>query len=227
VFGKLQIIVFLLFGGDIISRHLRNFIVISIIALVSMSPCFGANQFNINPTSSIINNAYYEPIKNICTKVIDKLPIVDKDNVTALLEKKKAFKPIVVKTSEIYKISNAGLEGLVKLQKYMNKHFNHVDGGPTTATGVEEYGYGDCWGLADWAAKKLFKKGYTTRIVEGKSSLSNNHRWVQVLIDNDWINFDSSLVTKKYGSQPYYHTCAKVRSVIKTFNQTSTYLNNI
>ncbi|MBC7090015.1 MAG: hypothetical protein H5T37_06485, partial [Methanobacteriaceae archaeon] len=59
--------------------------------------------------------------------------------------------------------------------------------------------------------------GYTVRIVQGASVEASNHRWVQVLINGNWINFDPSLVTRKYGGQPYYHTCASVSKIIATY----------
>ena len=109
-----------------------------------------------------------------------------------------------------------GTTGLVVLQKYMNRNLNHRSGGPHTATGVVKAKVGDCWGLADWAAKQLKANNYKTRIVQGASSAASNHRWVQVYINGKWVNFESSLVTKRYGSKHYSKTCAKVSKVVKT-----------
>jgi len=109
----------------------------------------------------------------------------------------------------------SGTDGLLKLQKYMNKNFNHRSGGPHTAAGVERTGFGDCWGLAEWAAKQLKVNGYDVRIVQGPTSASSNHRWVQANVDGKWINFESSLVTKRYGSKHYTTTCAKVSKIVK------------
>jgi len=114
------------------------------------------------------------------------------------------------------KLNLSGTEGLLKLQKYMNKNFNHASGASHTAAGVEKTGYGDCWGLADWAAKTLKANGYeNVRIVQGATSSASNHRWVQVKIDGKWINFESSLVTKRYGSKHYTTTCARVSTIVK------------
>ncbi|MBZ9571170.1 transglutaminase domain-containing protein [Methanobrevibacter sp. TMH8] len=109
-----------------------------------------------------------------------------------------------------------GKKGLTLLQKYMNKHLNHRDGGPSTFAGVVKSKVGDCWGLADWAAHQLQANNYKTRIVQGATSASSRHRWVQVSIDGKWINFESSLVTKKYGSKSYSKTCARVSKIIRT-----------
>ncbi|MDI9624143.1 MAG: pseudomurein-binding repeat-containing protein [Methanothermobacter sp.] len=110
-----------------------------------------------------------------------------------------------------------GIEGLQILAKYINKNLNHQYGAATTAEGVERTGRGDCWGLSAWTAKVLHDNGYTVRIVQGASVEASNHRWVQVLINGKWINFDPSLVTRKYGSKPYYTTCASVRQIIATY----------
>jgi len=111
-----------------------------------------------------------------------------------------------------------GKAGLTVLQKYMNRNLNHRGGGPHTFAGVVKSKVGDCWGLAEWAAKQLQANNYKTRIVQGASSGSSRHRWVQVYIDGKWINFESSLVTKKYGSRHYSKTCARVSKVVKTYN---------
>ena len=114
------------------------------------------------------------------------------------------------------KLNNlAGTDGLLKLQKYMNRHFNHRGGGPHTAEGVERTGFGDCWGLADWAAKQLKANGYDVRVVQGSTGAAANHRWVQAKVDGNWINFESSLVTKRYGSKHYTTTCARVSTIVK------------
>jgi len=111
-----------------------------------------------------------------------------------------------------------GKAGLTVLQKYMNRHLNHQTGGPSTFAGVVKAKVGDCWGLAEWAAQQLKTNDYKCRIVQGASSAASNHRWVQVYIGGKWINFESSLVTKKYGSKNYSKTCARVSKIIKTYN---------
>lgn len=120
------------------------------------------------------------------------------------------------KTSSSSSLNNlSGKSGLSTLQKYMNKKFNHRSGGSSSAAGLERTGTGDCWGLAEWAAKKLSANGYVTRIVQGASSSSSRHRWVQVRLDGGWVNFESSLITKKYGSKHYSKTCARVSTIVK------------
>jgi len=109
----------------------------------------------------------------------------------------------------------SGFEGLSALQKYMNANFNHQSGGPSTAEGVSKSKVGDCWGLAEWAGRQLKASGYEVRIVQGASSAASNHRWVQVRLDGKWINFESSLVTKRYGSKHYSTTCASVSKIVR------------
>ena len=109
----------------------------------------------------------------------------------------------------------SGYEGLDKLQKYMNENLNHQGGGPHTFEGVVKAKVGDCWGLAEWAAQQLKANNYEVRIVQGASSSASNHRWVQVKLDGKWINFESSLVTKRYGSKHYTSTCASVSKVVR------------
>ncbi len=111
-----------------------------------------------------------------------------------------------------------GTAGLVTLQSYIYKNLNHQYGASTTAAGVESTGLGDCWGLSAWTAQVLHDNGYTVRIVQGSSVEASNHRWVQVSVGGTWVNFDPSLVTKKYWwGQSYSVTCASVSSVIATF----------
>jgi transglutaminase-like putative cysteine protease len=104
------------------------------------------------------------------------------------------------------------------LANYISKHLNHVDGGPSTAEGVERTGYGDCWGLSDWSAKILSENGYPVRIVQGPNSYSSNHRWLNVEVDGKWITFEPSLVTAHYGHKRYTRTCASLELIVESFN---------
>ncbi len=119
-------------------------------------------------------------------------------------------------SKKLPKVGNlSGKTGLTKLQKYMNRNLNHRSGGSHSASGVAKTRRGDCWGLAEWAAKELRYNNYKVRIVQGASSAASNHRWVQTKISGKWINFESSLVTKRYGSKHYSKTCARPNKVIK------------
>lgn len=111
-----------------------------------------------------------------------------------------------------------GITGLDILAKYINQNLNHRSGAAHTAEGVEKTGLGDCWGLSDWAAKVLSANGYPVKVVQGSTSASSRHRWLNVFVNGKWITFEPSLVTKKYGSKHYTTTCAKVSSVVATYN---------
>ncbi|WP_320056870.1 transglutaminase domain-containing protein [Methanothermobacter thermautotrophicus] len=111
-----------------------------------------------------------------------------------------------------------GDEGLEKLASYINKNLNHRSGGPHTAEGVEKTGYGDCWGLSDWAARKLAANGYKVKVVQGATSASSRHRWLHVYSEDRWTSFEPSLVTKRYGSKHYTATCGRATTVVKTYN---------
>ena len=111
-----------------------------------------------------------------------------------------------------------GDEGLERLAGYINMNFNHRSGGPHTAEGVEKAGYGDCWGLSDWAAKKLAANGYKVKVVQGATSASSRHRWLHVYSEGRWTSFEPSLVTKRYGNKHYTATCGKTNTVVKTYN---------
>ncbi|MDI9614425.1 MAG: transglutaminase domain-containing protein [Methanothermobacter sp.] len=111
-----------------------------------------------------------------------------------------------------------GDEGLEKLASYINRNFNHRSGGPHTAEGVERTGYGDCWGLSDWSAKKLAANGYKVKVVQGATSASSRHRWLHVYSEGRWTSFEPSLVTKRYGSKHYTATCGRATTVVKTYN---------
>jgi len=111
----------------------------------------------------------------------------------------------------------SGLSGLSKLAAYINQNFNHRYGAATTAAGVERTGYGDCWGLSDWAAQILVKNGYDVKIVQGASPESARHRWLEVLVDGSYVRFDPTMVTKKYGSKHYSTNIATKYTTIASY----------
>ncbi|SCG85964.1 transglutaminase domain-containing protein [Methanobacterium congolense] len=111
-----------------------------------------------------------------------------------------------------------GRQGLKTLAFYLQQNFNHRKGASKTAHGVIATGYGDCWGLSDFAVEVLTKNGYTVKLVQGRSSQSNAHRWLEVqLEDGSWTTFDPSLVTKKYHYKPYWYRCAQKNQVLGVY----------
>lgn len=159
--------------------------------------------------------------KNVVTGVkasaaTNKTVSTGSTSVSKTIANKNSSNTVVSKKKSSNTLTNlSGRTGLSKLQVYMNKKFNHRTGAAHTAVGVEKTKYGDCWGLADWASKKLKANKYTVRVVQGRTSAASNHRWVQAKINGKWINFESSLITKRYGSKTYSKTCARVSRVVK------------
>ncbi|KZX16402.1 hypothetical protein MBCUR_00660 [Methanobrevibacter curvatus] len=156
---------------------------------------------------------------NTIVKIIKE---INTDEKIAKKAAEEAEKKKLEELAKKYKIpvslaSISGTAGLTTLMKYINKNLNHYSGGPSTADGVTKAKGGDCWGLAAWASRVLKANGYDGRVVSGASSASSNHRWVQVKLDGKYVNFESSLVTKKYGSKFYTRTCATVNKVISYF----------
>ena len=119
-----------------------------------------------------------------------------------------------LKENYSYSVSTSGLNAVAR---YINQNFNHRSGASTTAAGVLKTGYGDCWGLADLAAQELSKSGYKVRVVQGASSGSYNHRWVQYYAYGKWNTFESTMITQRYGSKHYSYAIASVRTVIKYY----------
>ncbi|MDI6643937.1 MAG: transglutaminase domain-containing protein, partial [Methanobacteriaceae archaeon] len=117
-------------------------------------------------------------------------------------------------TSNNYSTGSVSSDGLSSTASYINRNYNHRYGASTNAAGVRRTGYGDCWGLADLAAQELNKKGYRVRVVQGASRESPRHRWVQYQANGKWNTFESTMITKKYGSRHYSYAIASVRSVV-------------
>ena len=138
------------------------------------------------------------------------------------MKKSSSVSAASTSSSKTYKTSSSSSDsvstsGLSSTASYINRNYNHRSGASTTASGVRRTGYGDCWGLADLAAQELKKKGYTVRVVQGASRESARHRWVQYKSGGKWKTFESTMVTKKYGSKHYSYAIATARTVIKYY----------
>lgn len=116
-----------------------------------------------------------------------------------------------------------GTEGLEILATYIAQHFNHQLGAATTAEGVMKTGYGDCWGLSDFAKETLVKNGYRVKLVQSVTREASNHRYLEVQDDeiqqnsHGWITFDPSHVTQKYGYGPYYQHFGKKTATLEVY----------
>ena len=138
------------------------------------------------------------------------------------VKKSSSVKATSTTSSKTYKSGSSSSDsvstsGLSSTASYINRNYNHRSGASTTAAGVRRTGYGDCWGLADLAAQELKKKGYTVRVVQGASRGSSRHRWVQYKSGGNWKTFESTMVTKRYGSKHYSYAIATARTVIKYY----------
>lgn len=96
-----------------------------------------------------------------------------------------------------------GSSGLKTLADYIYYHFDWKRGAATTYQGVIKTGYGDCWGLTDFSKHVLEANDYTVKVQEIKTSQSNHHRRLLVLLNGNWVVFDPSLCTKHYNYKPY------------------------
>lgn len=116
-----------------------------------------------------------------------------------------------------------GTEGLQILADYIAKNFDHRLGAATTAEGVKDTGYGDCWGLSDFAKEILLKNGYSVKLVQAVTSEAPNHRYLEVQDDEikedsgTWITFDPSHVTRKYAYGPYYEHFGKKTAILEVY----------
>lgn len=67
-------------------------------------------------------------------------------------------------------------------------HYRRYTG--TTREYIIKHGYGDCWAMSDYLYHELEKRGINARILNYKTSQSNNHRTVQIHNGKSWVNFD-------------------------------------
>ena len=127
--------------------------------------------------------------------------------------------------TETDELSNLhGYDGLETLASYIATHFDHRLGASTTSQGVKETGYGDCWGLSDFAKEILLKNGYQVKLVQAVTSEAPNHRYLEVQDDeikqksNSWAAFDPSHVTRKYGYGPYNQHFGKKTAILEVYS---------
>ena len=136
----------------------------------------------------------------------------------AIIDQSGEYQGYSIPISDSDLVNLNGRQGLQTLAFYISEHFNHRLGAATTARGVIATGYGDCWGLSDFALQVLVRNGYRVRLVQGRTSEASNHRWLEVqLQDGSWTTFDPTLVTKKYGCKPYWHSCGHDKTVLGVY----------
>jgi len=100
-------------------------------------------------------------------------------------------------------------DDIFKAIKNACKGWRHSTGTGTTASYLEKHQVGDCWAWSDWISKQLKKYKVNNKIVEYKSSGSNQHR--SVLYQNskgEYVDFPY----RKYGfPQGAYNTSGSTK----------------
>ncbi|KZX16810.1 putative peptidoglycan binding domain protein [Methanobrevibacter cuticularis] len=71
-----------------------------------------------------------------------------------------------------------------------NSYSNSYNSGITSYYGSSGKGVGDCWDNSEMLYKKLSKDGKTVRIIQYPTSLSSNHRSVQIYQNGAWIDYN-------------------------------------
>lgn len=70
--------------------------------------------------------------------------------------------------------------------------FKFVLGSCSTAACMEKKGSGDCWAMSDYLYNRLTSAGIRAKIVQYKTSMSNNHESVLYYKGGSWIDFPYS-----------------------------------
>lgn len=85
--------------------------------------------------------------------------------------------------------------------------------GQSSATVMEQVGYGDCWADSSWLYNKLSAAGVAVRIIGTSSGgIYYLHRWVEINCGSGWKTWDYS----KYNSQ-HYGALGTGLFVVKTY----------
>lgn len=77
--------------------------------------------------------------------------------------------------------------------------------GASTASAMEKNGAGDCWAMSDFINKNLQSQGIQSRVIQYGTSMSSNHRSVQIFQNGKWVDFDYG----KYGINKLFKACHK------------------
>ena len=98
-----------------------------------------------------------------------------------------ATQGLKIKTSSSTLASNSAIDSSVaQIMKGASKYgYSHS---ASTAEAMERNGAGDCWAMSDYLYKKMRAAGIHARIIEYATSYSSNHRSVQYLKNNTWVN---------------------------------------
>lgn len=98
-----------------------------------------------------------------------------------------ATQGLKIKTSSSTSASNSAIDSSVaQIMKGASKYgYSHS---ASTAEAMERIGAGDCWAMSAYLYKKMRAAGIHARIIEYGTAYSSNHRSVQYLKNNSWVN---------------------------------------
>jgi hypothetical protein len=84
-------------------------------------------------------------------------------------------------------LSSASTTGAVaSIMKTASKYgYSHA---ASTAAAMERIGAGDCWAMSEYLYNKMTAAGVKARIIQYSTSYSSNHRSVQYILNNAWVN---------------------------------------
>ena len=80
-----------------------------------------------------------------------------------------------------------------------------------TGADMERIGGGDCWAMSDYLYTHLTKVGIKSRIIQYSTSYSSNHRSVQYMQNNKWVN----VPYRQYFSTNMFNNTQSSGTVIK------------
>ena len=98
---------------------------------------------------------------------------------------------------------------LAQIMKAASKY--KYSGAAHTGAAMERIGSGDCWAMSDYLYTHLTKAGIKSRIIQYATAYSSNHRSVQYLNNNAWVN----VPYRQYFSTNMFNNTQSYGTVIK------------
>jgi len=92
--------------------------------------------------------------------------------------------------------SGSSAQTIVDSIGYAESKFRDVQG-QSSASVMDDCGYGDCWADSSWLYGKLSSAGIAVRIIGHTTGSYPLHRWIEINIGNGWKTWDYA----KYNSQ--------------------------
>ena len=107
--------------------------------------------------------------------------------------------------------SSSNVQSIINSIGYAEAKYLDIQG-QSSASVMEQVGFGDCWADSYWLYNKLSAAGISVRIVQCSGGSYPLHRWVQINIGSGWVNWN-------YAGYSSYH-CGSLGTayyVIKTY----------